>query len=127
MDPTEWHSDSEALCPVCGFPRGHHYNAFCPTSKGTNPSYDYGPGGLKDAVPVLGPSQPRGRYGVPIDYHPDGSWEYSTDTVITKTTSCNAVKANVGAPINDHVCPHCRNDRVSKVEASCWRCGGKLS
>lgn len=28
--------------------------------------------------------------------------------------------------INDHVCPHCQNDRVSKSEPSCWRCGGKL-
>lgn len=28
--------------------------------------------------------------------------------------------------VNDHVCPTCKNDRVSKTEASCWKCGGKL-
>jgi hypothetical protein len=25
--------------------------------------------------------------------------------------------------INDHVCPTCNNDRLSKTEKSCWRCG----
>jgi hypothetical protein len=30
-------------------------------------------------------------------------------------------------PINDHVCPSCGNDKVSKTERSCWKCGGKLS
>ncbi len=28
--------------------------------------------------------------------------------------------------INNHICPHCKNDRVSKSEASCWKCGGNL-
>lgn len=28
--------------------------------------------------------------------------------------------------INDHVCPSCKNDRVSKTETSCWKCGGLL-
>lgn len=28
--------------------------------------------------------------------------------------------------INDHICPCCGNDRVSKSERSCWKCGGSL-
>jgi hypothetical protein len=28
--------------------------------------------------------------------------------------------------INNHTCPSCRNDRVSKSEHSCWKCGNKL-
>jgi hypothetical protein len=28
--------------------------------------------------------------------------------------------------INDHICPHCGNDRCSKSEVSCWICGGRL-
>lgn len=27
---------------------------------------------------------------------------------------------------NNHVCPHCKNDKVSKKEKSCWKCGGEL-
>lgn len=28
--------------------------------------------------------------------------------------------------VNDHVCPCCRNERVSKSEKTCWKCGGNL-
>lgn len=28
--------------------------------------------------------------------------------------------------VNDHVCPSCQNDRCSKNEKTCWRCGGVL-
>jgi hypothetical protein len=28
--------------------------------------------------------------------------------------------------VNDYVCPHCKNDRVSRNEITCWKCGGKL-
>jgi len=28
--------------------------------------------------------------------------------------------------VNDHICPTCGNDRVSKCEKSCWKCGGLL-
>src|SRR5271165_2392511 len=33
--------------------------------------------------------------------------------------SCKAAK-------NDHVCPSCKNDRCSKTEKSCWKCGAVL-
>ena len=29
-------------------------------------------------------------------------------------------------PINDYVCPHCNNNRCSKSERTCWRCGNLL-
>lgn len=32
------------------------------------------------------------------------------------------LNANV-AVINDHVCPACKNDKCSKTEKSCWKCG----
>ena len=28
--------------------------------------------------------------------------------------------------INNHICPCCKNDRVSKSERTCWKCGGAL-
>ena len=32
---------------------------------------------------------------------------------------------NDGKAINDHIC-HCGNDRCSKTEKSCWRCGAPI-
>jgi hypothetical protein len=29
--------------------------------------------------------------------------------------------------VNDHICPTCGNDRVSKNENSCWKCGNSLT
>jgi len=31
-----------------------------------------------------------------------------------------------GVAINDHVCPVCGNNRCSKTEKICWRCGNSL-
>jgi hypothetical protein len=31
-----------------------------------------------------------------------------------------------GPVINDHTCPTCRNDRCSKSEKTCWKCGYAL-
>jgi hypothetical protein len=28
--------------------------------------------------------------------------------------------------VNDHTCPTCKNDRCSKTEKSCWKCGSNL-
>lgn len=33
---------------------------------------------------------------------------------------------NVNQIINDHTCPSCKNDRCSRSEKSCWKCGEKL-
>lgn len=35
-------------------------------------------------------------------------------------------QATVAVAVNDHVCPGCKNDRVSKSEKSCWKCGCSL-
>lgn len=37
--------------------------------------------------------------------------------IVTKTSS---------APVNDYVCPSCRNDKCSKSEGKCWKCGNAL-
>ena len=29
-------------------------------------------------------------------------------------------------PVNDHVCPACGNNKCSRSEIKCWRCGNKL-
>lgn len=34
--------------------------------------------------------------------------------------------ASMSQAINNHVCPTCKNNRVSKTENSCWSCGNKL-
>lgn len=33
---------------------------------------------------------------------------------------------NESVATNNHICPSCNNDRVSKTEKSCWKCGSKL-
>lgn len=33
---------------------------------------------------------------------------------------------SVTVAANDHVCPSCKNDRVSKAERTCWKCGSSL-
>lgn len=30
------------------------------------------------------------------------------------------------AAVNDHTCPSCGNNRCSKAEVKCWKCGGVL-
>lgn len=38
-----------------------------------------------------------------------------------------ALKAFEQQPaINNYTCPHCKNERVSRDEKSCWLCGGLL-
>ncbi len=36
------------------------------------------------------------------------------------------VSTTMGA-VNDHVCATCGNDRCSRTERSCWRCGAPIS
>lgn len=40
----------------------------------------------------------------------------------------NSVSSTTGsaAPINDHVCPTCKNDKCSLAEVTCWKCGNPL-
>ena len=114
MTPDEmWHNQDWTFeCPVCGFEKGEHYYAFCPLPNGLRPSIDAQCG--KEITVIPGPKQPKGRYGVPITY--DDS----------PAPTCDSVKDNVKGVINDHVCPTCKNDRCTKSEISCWKCGEKL-
>lgn len=34
---------------------------------------------------------------------------------------------NDAKAVNDYICPFCKNDRVSKTEKNCWRCGNTFS
>lgn len=45
-------------------------------------------------------------------------------TIITGTPTPTDVATVVA--INDHVCPTCKNDRCSRSEKNCWKCGGVL-
>lgn len=58
---------------------------------------------------------------------------HSTDLFIVKelitapVESCTLpVPMAYVAAVNDHVCPSCNNNRCSKSEKSCWRCGSSL-
>lgn len=42
-------------------------------------------------------------------------------TVVSKVTQSSSVST-----INDYVCPGCKNDKCSKSEVKCWKCGGLL-
>lgn len=124
MDPLEWHSGHRLKCPVCLFTRGEHFDAYCPKKNGKPPLLDYHQG--KDTVPLPGPEAPRGRYGIAIIYLPNGLWKYDG---AAPSATCAPMQDNVGdssVPINDHICPSCKNDKCSKTEVTCWKCGGKL-
>lgn len=43
-----------------------------------------------------------------------------------ETISLPAPLKATAAVVNDHVCPSCGNDRCSKQERSCWKCGNRL-
>jgi hypothetical protein len=38
----------------------------------------------------------------------------------------NGVAVDPTIAVNDHTCPTCGNNRCSKSEKTCWRCGGVL-
>ncbi len=35
----------------------------------------------------------------------------------------NAASNTIGPAINDYTCPGCKNDKCSRSEKSCWKCG----
>ena len=47
------------------------------------------------------------------------SFTLVSDDVVVKST--NSIVA-----VNDYTCPHCKNDRCSRSERTCWKCGGVL-
>jgi len=55
-------------------------------------------------------------------------WMLALDYVKSKRSG-GTTTASTGV-VNDHTCPTCGNNRVSKAERSknipCWSCGGKL-
>lgn len=48
-------------------------------------------------------------------------------TVYTSESNSAKSVCNTTHPvINNHICPSCHNDKCSKNEKSCWKCGSKL-
>lgn len=45
---------------------------------------------------------------------------------IVAWAEAGSAQVNGSHSVNDYVCPTCSNDRVSKNETVCWKCGGKL-
>ena|SRR6266446_1680116 len=87
------------------------------TLRNTNTKYEYGV--RMDGWEVT-------EYDKPID------WQVLTDRIYAE---CNvhynlvtiSDPVSVTSPlVNDHTCPTCKNDRCSKSEKSCWKCGGLL-
>lgn len=62
-----------------------------------------------------------GSYEVRVIRPDDSSFPIPTQSI--KPTS-TPVQPSVA--INDHTCRTCRNDRVSRSEKTCWRCGHTL-
>ena len=44
-------------------------------------------------------------------------WNVGTDV---------GINPSLKPAVNDHVCPKCKNNRLSKTEVKCWSCGEKL-
>jgi hypothetical protein len=60
---------------------------------------------------------------VGIDAYGDMIWR---DKTYINTIEIKASFINPDIAVNNHHCPSCNNDRVSKNEKSCWKCGGSL-
>jgi hypothetical protein len=55
----------------------------------------------------------------------DTSMCISSDDDVEVTNDCAGVHKQTIA-MNDHTCPSCGNDKCSKAEKSCWKCGATL-
>lgn len=54
-------------------------------------------------------------------------WNIPNIPPILDNTKQKMHNLNDKAPaINNHICPTCKNNRCSKSESICWRCGNKL-
>lgn len=48
-------------------------------------------------------------------------WAYASSFSIIDEVVATSVNV-----INDHICPTCQNDKCSKTEVTCWKCGNPL-
>jgi hypothetical protein len=74
---------------------------------------------VKHVRRVIGTSIPD---GVRISPLPQLGAIYKSPWSLQETKAAKPEKA-----INDYVCPGCRNDKCSKTEKSCWKCGFQFS
>ncbi len=69
------------------------------------------------SMPFTDPVRAYDQFDIQVgDFDPYGSSSQGLDP------SPNGAKP----AINDHVCPGCKNDRCSKTERICWKCGEPL-
>jgi hypothetical protein len=61
-----------------------------------------------------------------INEYETGRWSQGDKTCILLSRGVQSPTHVVGAPVNNHTCPTCKNDRVNRSEENCWLCGGKL-
>ncbi len=43
--------------------------------------------------------------------------------IAAANTTCNSTTNVVTAAVNDYTCPNCNNNKCSRSEKSCWKCG----
>ena len=65
---------------------------------------------------------------ITIEWDDDVTWntnwgKASSFTVVDGETAATSAS---GTPVNDHVCPTCQNNKCSKSEKLCWKCGNPL-
>jgi hypothetical protein len=65
-------------------------------------------------------------YLLNIDQYQMGSWIEDDTPCVLLSRGVSTPTSAVGAPLNNHTCPTCKNTRVNRSEKNCWLCGGKL-
>ena len=104
--PIDWATTSN-VCDICNQEEGVHFDGWCGylDEKGKLQSHH----GFKL----------QGYHGLrPTKEEVIGRFSFAV--LKDSSVSCNS---KCSKPINDFVCPHCKNNRVSKCEKSCWLCG----
>lgn len=56
-----------------------------------------------------------------------GSWYVNPDNFIILGDNIPVVQSTDSTvAVNDYICPTCRNNRCSRSEKTCWKCGNQL-
>lgn len=103
-------TDYQSICDNCGEIFGNHY------------------GELKKvySCPVKDSNGHR-TYAYPNDHNHIGFWLAPGDCPAKGIgITLDSKPKTSSMAINDHTCPTCKNNRCSKTEKSCWKCGNKL-
>ena len=101
-DEKNWWANSITKCPVCGFQRGDHFNAYCPTAENRGPFAD-------DVSGKIDMNKVRGRYGIPYPgANKNGAAATSKGASGCKCTRC-LEWYEYAVPVEKFVCYGCRH------------------